>query len=174
MAKSILTLPAWKPLLAFIVCILFSQVIALAAAKYFNWSMDYGPYPTLRYTLIALILLTYPYFVGRALSRLAGSQTAHRRILWTFLLAIVNNVLSVYYTETYGLAWPVVLITLLVNIFCVIVIISFPARELKSIELKRNARFHEHFNELLQFMLWPFCVWRLQSRLAAIATQSVG
>ena len=163
--NSILNTPPWKIFASFIIGVLASEFIALVTAKYFSWSMDYGPYPTLRYGLITLLMWVYPYFVGRELSRMRGSVTAHRLILWIGLLAVVNNIVSVYYTETFGVAWPVVLVTVLVNVFCLITVLSFPARELKSIELKRKSRFAEHWNELLQFMLWPFCVWWLQRRL---------
>jgi hypothetical protein len=169
--RSILTVPAWKILLSFIAGVFSAEIIAWTFARYFNWNTEYGLYPTVRYALIILVWWTYPYLVGRALGRLAGKEKAGRQILLIILIAIVNNVFSVYYTETNGPAWQGILITSLINVYCIIAIFSFPARELKSIELGRRPYFYEILRELLQFMLWPLCAWRLQGRLTAISTQ---
>jgi hypothetical protein len=169
--KSILTTPAWKLFLAFLVGMLAAELVALYLARYLNWNMNYGPYQTLRFGLITLILWTYPYLVGRALSQRAGIRTAHRQVLWIVLIALVNNVFSVYYTETYGPGWLALLITAVVNIFCLLAVYSFPARELKSIELNRRARFVECLREILQFLFWPVAVWWLQPTLTYIVIE---
>jgi hypothetical protein len=169
--RSILAVPAWRILLSFIAGVFAAEIIAWTLARYFNWNTDYGLYPTLRYALIILVWWTYPYLVGRALGKFAGNEKADRQILVIILIAIVNNVFSVYYTETNGPSWQAILITALINVYCTIAIFSFPARELKSIEIGHRVYFHEIWRELLQFMLWPLFAWRLQGRLTAISTQ---
>jgi len=165
MNKSILTVPAWKLFIAFIAGMIASELVALAAASFFDWNRHYGPYPTLRYGLMTLISWTYPYLVGRALSQRSG---AHWQVLAIIVVGIFINTVSVYFTEVYGVAWYVVLAVLSVNMLCLVKVLSFPARELKSMVLKRRAQFPEYWRELVQFTLWPFFVWRLQPLLTTI------
>jgi hypothetical protein len=168
MTKSILSASALSLFVVFAGGVIVAEVVARVAATYFDWNRSYGPYPTLRYGLITLLLWTYPYLVGRALCRRAGT-TGHRRVLWVILLAIINNVLSVYLTESYGPLWYLVLITVLLNVFCLLQVLSFPSRELKSLQLKRRATLPEYWRELLMFAAWPLCVWWLQPAIRDIA-----
>jgi hypothetical protein len=174
MKESILTIPAWQLFLAFVIGSVISEISAFAAAAYFNWDLLYGPYPTLRVGLEMLIGLTYPYLVGCELSRrrATGSRpTSHKRIILTLLVAIVVNLLSVYYMEVYGFLSIVAAMTALFNLIFLLTVISFPARELKSIELKRRAGFIESWKEMLQFMIWPVSVWWLQPTLTYIVIE---
>jgi hypothetical protein len=173
MKQSILTVPAWILFLAFSAGIVSSEIAALVAASLFNWNMDYGPYPTLRFGLISLVWWSYPYLVGRALYQRSMAPGKHRAILFVIMAAIVNNALSVYLIESYGLRWYIVLITIVVNVFSLVTVFSFPAMALRSIRLKRRARFPEAWNELLKFLLWPFCVWWLQPVLSSIGKTTV-
>jgi hypothetical protein len=171
MNKSILTAPAWKLFLAFVAGTLASVLIAFATAKYFNWNVYYGPHPTLRYALITMILWSYPYLVGRELirkTRPAAVLYEDRQMALIVFLALVNNIFIVYYTENYGLLWPVILLSMSVNIFCMIKVFSFPARELKSIKLNRRARSSEIWLEVILFVFWPLSVWWLQPTLQSI------
>ena len=151
MTKSILTVSAWKLFIGFVVGMVAAQIIALVVATHFGWNPEYGPSPTLKYALMT-----------------------HLRILLVVVMAIITNTLSVYFTEVYGVVSAVIGITVVANIFCLIAVISFPARELKSIELMRTARFWEFWRELMLFLLWPVSVWWLQPRLTTIETTESG
>ena len=165
MSRYILKVPAWQLFLAFVVGLFAAEAAALTIARFLEWNTQYGPYPTLRFGLVTLLLWTYPYLVGKAISQRARTAR-HRRVLAIILLAIFNNALSVYLTESFGPAWYIVLITVLVNIFCLLEVLSYPARELKSLQLKRRAQLPEYGRELLTFAAWPICVWWLQPALA--------
>ncbi len=159
MSKSILTIPPWVLFFSFCLGAIVIHFIALALAQYFGWSLDYGPYPTLRYALFTLLLWAYPYFVGLALSRTTGSRAIQQQMVLIVLVAIINNAFSVFFTETNGLVWYMILITILINIFCIVIVFTIPACELKSIELQRKAKLYEYWPEMIQFMIWPISVW---------------
>jgi hypothetical protein len=168
MNKSILTFPAWMLFVGFFLAATVADVAASMIGKNLGWDWDYGAFPTLRFGLISLVWWSYPYMVGRALSQQSYPR-AHKAILLIVLLAIVNNALSVYLSEAYGVIWYIVLITIVMNVYCAIRVFAFPAIELKSRKLGRRARLPEAWSELLLFVLWPLCVWWTQQALAAFA-----
>jgi hypothetical protein len=52
-------------------------------------------------------------------------------------------------------------------------IFSFPARPLKSIELKRNAGIWEYTPEAFQFLFWPLGLWWTQPTINRIVTKEL-
>ena len=56
--------------------------------------------------------------------------------------------------------------------FALLHIIAFPAKVLKSIELKREAKFGEYIGLFFMIIFWPFCIWFIQPRINRIANSN--
>lgn len=49
--------------------------------------------------------------------------------------------------------------------------VAFPAKALRSIELKREAKLEEYIGMFIMVILWPICIWFIQPRVNRIAEQ---
>jgi hypothetical protein len=115
------------------------------------------------------LYFSYPILVGL---RLNTMLTAHRNFKLTSVKSIIICLIVVATLYVFDLTFDVPLpwyyLFPLTLIPCALIGASWPARPLKSIELRRNAGIWEYIPDAFQFVFWPLGVWWLQPRLNEI------
>lgn len=113
-----------------------------------------------------VLYFSYPVIIGLKLNKVVAGQEKFRstspRLITTCIVIMTTSFIM-------GLTLPIespwdYLIPLTV-IPCFLFVLSWPARPLKSIELRRNAGIWEYIPDAFQFIVWPMGVWWIQPRL---------
>jgi hypothetical protein len=132
-------------------------------------------YRTTVFLLTFPLYLSYPMLIGRDLNIQLSRQgkfkpSSIRSLIVPSIVLIINFLIGLY------LERPIMWITLsltAINLICLLRIVSVPARQLKSIELRRNAGVWEYVPETFQFLYWPLGVWWTQPRINRMTTKEV-
>ena len=121
-----------------------------------------------------LVLISYPLLTWKRLSDLLSGQVLFERThLWKVTAAAVAAVgLSTLAPLVYG-RFPKDIVVSFVLLFLISFICGVPAKQLKSIELKRNAGVWEYVPEAFQFLMWPLGVLWIQPRINRILERKI-
>ena len=175
MKELILTRKHWQVFIGLLVGLFLAEYLVDIVANVLGYQFLSKEYTAIRLLLTTPVVISYPLFIGLGLNaRLRDKEKFQQTTYWRPLLLTViflaTYLLVIFVVdnesiEFYGLG--VINATSLISIF------SFPARRLKSIELKRNAGIWEYTPETFQFLCWPLGIWWTQPRLNKIATRDV-
>jgi hypothetical protein len=166
MRKTILERKNWEIFLVFIAI----QFLVLPTIVIMSWLFGPGP-DTVTVQLIEFfasgtLYFSYPIIVGHRLNHiLAGHENLKLTSVQVIRACIIVMTISYVVGLSWDIAEPWAYLIPLTAIPCFLVITSWPARPLKSIELRRNAGIWEYIPEAFQFILWPLAVWWIQPRL---------
>lgn len=121
-----------------------------------------------------LLLISYPFLTWKRLSHLLSSQvlferTDSRKVIAAVIAVVVLSMAAPLVTGRFPQDIAVSLILLVLLSF----ICGAPAKQLKSIELKRNAGVWEYFPEAFQFLIWPLGVLWIQPRINSILERKI-
>ena len=121
-----------------------------------------------------LLLISYPLLTWKRLSDLLAGQVLFERTHpWKVIAAAVAVVgLSTLAPLVDG-RFPQDIVVSFTLLFLLSFICGVPAKQLKSIELKRNAGFWEFVPEAFQFLLWPLGVLWIQPRINRILERKI-
>lgn len=121
-----------------------------------------------------VLLISYPMVTWKRLNELLADEdlferTTGKTVLIPVLIVTLHPItfLILPYT-TVRLAMSIVAISAL------IFICSLPAKQLKSIELKRNAGVWEYAPDTFNFLFWPLGVFWIQPRINNIPERRIG
>lgn len=122
-----------------------------------------------------ILYFLYPFLVGLRLRSILSSQ-AHYNTKTNASIILDWLIVLVTISLTNVLNLQEQLLTVLVSTMGVVGIArlgAFPAHQIRSIELKRNAGIWEYFSETLQMIYWPLGVLWMQPRINKIANRAV-
>ncbi len=173
MTQIILKSTHWAIFLGIVLLTFLAEYLTDITASLLLYDFQTDEYRAIRTTLTTLILLPYPLFAGFELDdRLAKCEKFERVPRWRpiafVMIFLTTSFLAIITTERGSLAFFGLGA---INIVSFLGVFSFPARRLKSIELRRNAGIWEYTPETFQFLVWPLGVWWLQPRLNKIAAK---
>ena len=169
MTKDILTTKHWAIFLLFLVAFALLNLLG----DYFGVSP--GDKDKVLKLPVLMIFLIYPLLVGQRLRSILSAHVLFKAksnvslVLDFFLLAIPYFIIR--FADSKNL--------LLNGVFAVIGSVGFvrisayPARELRSIELRRNAGIWEYTWETLQILYWPMGIWWIQPRINKIINRKI-
>jgi hypothetical protein len=172
MTFDILTTKAWVIFLFF----LFIVGPTVILMDYIGIVFDYEPVAILGQIVLLSIYFLYPMLVGFRLRAILSSQPLYTKRKNTSL-AIDCCIIAIAYVTTelfqvHGKAPNIFLaIVGIAGLVSFIRLGSFPAHEIKSIELKRNAGIWEYVSETFQMIYWPLGVLWMQPRINRIASK---
>lgn len=109
--------------------------------------------------------LAYPLLTWNRLDKVLSPQTLFERSTWKkVMITVAMLVIAPIIAQSipYRAAGPAAGIIIL---SCLIFLSSLPAKQLKSIELKRNAGVWEYVPDTFNFLLWPLGIFWIQPRL---------
>ena len=127
----------------------------------------FWPYPwvSILFSLVGLsFMLSYPLLIWYHLDRLLAGQPRFERTSKRTVIILVIGCMSLLLlpiADYEPLRLPVIVIYLSSHVY----LTSLPGKQLKSIELKRNAGIWEYVPEAFQFFIWPLAVLWLQPRI---------
>lgn len=166
MGKTILERKNWEIFLLFIVV----QFLVWPTIMIISFLLGYGEKSVatklMEFLSSGLLYFSYPVMVGLKLNRLLSNQekfkvTSNQFITTCIILMTASYISGL--TLDIGRPWDFLVPILVLP--CFLIILSWPARPLKSIELSRNAGIWEYIPEAFQFIVWPLGVWWIQPRL---------
>ena len=173
MAIDILNIKPWVIFLAFL--LIFGPMVVLI--DYIEFLLD-DPVVTILATVFVLtIYFLYPMLVGLKLRSLLSSQTRYVKrtdislmLDWCMILIPYSFTSLVNFRES----MPNIIVVAIgvVGLIGIARIGSFPAYQIRSIELRRNAGTWEYISETLQMIYWPLGVLWMQPRINKIATRT--
>lgn len=172
MRQLILTSRHWQIFIAFLAMILLAEYLVDIISNLFSYDFLSNQYRATRILLTTPVVLSYPLLAGFGLDdKLKDSEKFQRTTNWR-LLALTVIFLATYLLAIFSVDNDSIIFYGLsaINIASFVSLSSFPARRLKSIELKRNAGIWEYTPEAFQFLCWPLGVWWTQPRINRIAT----
>lgn len=111
------------------------------------------------------LYITYPVLTWHRLNQVLADEPLFERtkrkhvILATVVSLMTPIIVPVSIYE------PVAIATGVIYLLCWIFLCSLPAKQLKSIELKRNAGVWEYAPDTFNFLLWPLGIFWIQPRL---------
>lgn len=167
----------WEIFLGFILVTLLTNVILDAVLGYFG----YSPFDKLsratNFLLTFPLYLSYPFLVGQDLNTRLNRQSKFKPTSTSSLIIPLSTLIVIYFIGLFYLdqnspIWIIVLL-MAINLFLMMKIFSFPARPLKSMELKRNAGLWEYTPEAFQFLCWPLGVWWTQPTINRLVTKEI-
>jgi hypothetical protein len=133
--------------------------------------------------ILGLTLLTYGWYwaVGNGLfSRLPDQAALNLNVFQTAIyisigITIASNVLPFtletdFLSPTSGISgfFSISILLAIVNSICMIFILYFLAKLIKSAELKRRARFGDYFGTFLLIFLFPIGIWFVQPKVTRL------
>jgi hypothetical protein len=125
--------------------------------------------------VILAVYFIYPVWVGLLLRDMLSSQPHYTRrsnaslILDGCLIAVAYGAQEIRYQR--GEASIFLGVIGVLGVVGIVRLASFPAHEIKSIELKRNAGLWEYVSEAFQMLYWPLGVLWMQPRINRIANK---
>lgn len=174
MATDILKVKSWVIFLAFLLIV--GPIVVLM--DYIVFSLG-NPLVTICGRLFVLaVYFLYPMLVGLKLRSLLALQTLYNRRNSVSLILDSSMVLIPYmltgFFELHGELSNVVAIAIAATgVIGIVRIASFPAHEIRSIELRRNAGIWEYVSETVQMIYWPIGVLWMQPRINNIAARTI-
>jgi hypothetical protein len=173
MKISVLTQKHWVIFIAFFAVMVGKEVILEFIANTFN--LDWGDkgYTIGEFLLTMPVYFSYPFLVGYELNVKLKGHTKFERLATHYLVIITGLFFAAYMTRLSVIdsGSPSDYLLWTINVVCWLILFSVPAKQLKSIELKRNAGIWEYVPETFQFTCWPLGVWWIQPRLNKTATK---
>lgn len=175
MRLSILKQRHWTIFIAFLVCMLGAHLIVEFIADIFDLRWFDKSKQVTEFLLTMPVLFSYPFLVDQQLRSKLKGQVNFKRTTNSYLIIVTVLFLATYLLTIFAAEFESIVFYVLgiINALCMLTLFSFPARLLKSIELKRNAGLWEYVPETFQFLCWPLGVWWIQPRLSKIATKNI-
>ncbi len=166
MGKAILRRKNWEIFLVFITV----QFLVLPTIMTVSFLLGPGPesitVQLIEFFATGLLYFSYPVVVGLKLNQIVSQQEKFKVTSTQFITTCVIIMTTAYILRlTLHVGQPWGYLIPLVGVPCFLFISSWPARPLKSIELRRNAGIWEYVPEAFQFIVWPLGVWWIQPRL---------
>jgi hypothetical protein len=175
MDTRILTQKHWVIFISFLALTVLAEVVVSFIAHIFNFGWLGRPRQVSEFLLQMPLYFSYPFLIGNALNHRLKGHTKFERLATLHLAIIAGLFFGAYLLRLAvidtGSAFDLLLWS--INVVCWLILFSVPAKQLKSIELKRNAGIWEYVPETFQIICWPLGVWWLQPRLNKIATKHV-
>ena len=169
MNRSILKRKNWE------IFIVFIAVQFLVLPTIVTLSFLFGPGPEsitvqlIEFLATGALYFSYPVIVGLRLNNMVAGQEKFKLTSIQFITTCIITMTTSYIVGlSFDIAKPWEYLIPLTIIPCFLVVASWPARPLKSIELRRNAGMWEYIPDAFQFILWPLGVWWIQPRLNEI------
>jgi hypothetical protein len=172
MTIDILNTKAWVIFLAFLLVFGPIAVLADLIASYLD-----TPLVTILLSMFVwTVYLLYPVLVGLRLRSLLSSHDRYVTkknisVILDCCLAEVAYALSGNARE--HLPNAIVVCMGVAGLVGLIRLAAFPAHQIRSIELKRNATIWEYASETFQMLYWPLGVLWMQPRINRIATKTI-
>ena len=174
MAKTILDLKHWHLLLTYIALIVVASVVGdwiLMAFDFPVWTPEFRSISL--HITTPIILVTYPIVTGNKLRSLLPANGFKKFRPETVVIVGLSwpatEAVAIFIADrTSALAVSISI----VGLAALLVLNSYPARQLKSIELRRDATLWEYIPETFQFLAWPLGIFWLQPRLNRLAEKA--
>lgn len=147
-------------------------LILLLGSFLINFTIEYDLTLTLLLRAIGmLIYYSWYLFIGHGLF-----GYLHRKVELNYNLFIINffvwmaaYIAIIIYSDGSGMIFTgFAAIPMFYVLYAVIYVFLFPARVLKSVEIRNKASFSEYIGYVLMMIFWPIGVWILQPQINKI------
>jgi hypothetical protein len=174
MGKTVLKRKNWEIFLVFIAV----QFLVLPTIIIVSFLFGPGPESVtvqlIEFFVTGLVYFSYPVMVGLKLNQLVSGQEKFKVTSTQFIMTCIIIMTTGYILGlTLNIGRPWYYLIPMTVLPCFLIILSWPARPLKSIELRRNAGIWEYVPEAFQFIVWPLGVWWIQPRLNGLDEEKV-
>jgi hypothetical protein len=120
------------------------------------------------------LYFSYPVMVGLKLNKMLARQQKFNGTTTRFIVACLFIMTTSYIVDlSVDIAEPWHYVIPLTLIPCFVFVAAWPARPLKTIELRRNAGIWEYIPDAFQFIVWPLGVWWIQPRLNVVDVEEI-
>jgi hypothetical protein len=166
----ILKVKHWQLLLSFFAILIPFDVVLTYAAYVWPalWWID---------SLASMLYFAYPVLVWKRLSQLlsgealferANSKKVSSAVIASVILMVCAPLIAAHFPQS-----PLHIAVSAILLISLSFICAVPGKQLKSIELKRNAGIWEYVPEAFQFFIWPLGVLWLQPRINRVLERKI-
>ena len=126
----------------------------------------------------------YPLLLGLGFNRYIPTSDLRREqnfrtfiifgCIWTVIFFVTEVLKLMLFTADNATEFQLPSIVIAtIALFVLFKFIQFPSRTIKSIELKREARFWEYIADLFTILCWPLGIWWIQPRINKISDKNL-